>query len=194
MFENTNANLILEILRKESSNFMQANNFESAKKVVDALVWIKNIFESIDEQDNDSDIDPEVEKMQQALKSAYPLPAETEENVKPESTPSSKDDSEDDSKNKAKVKFPKTTQVEATKRKQWILNTIKSYGNGITDSQVLALYITSKEISHTESELMKTNPEDKEVRGYTLGAKYLSCLINKDKTVKRNDKGFLVAV
>lgn len=204
MFENTNANLILEILRKESSSFIQANNFESAKEVVDALVWIKNIFESIDEQKSDSKVDPEVEKMQQALRDAYPLPAESQEISEAESAPllqvdsevDSKDDSKHDSKDevKEKIKFPKTTQVETNKRKEWCLNTIKNYPHGISESKMLALYITSQEISHTENELKKTHPTDKEVRGCTLATKYINGLINKDKKVKKNDKGLLIAI
>ena len=200
MFENTNANLILEILRKESSSFIQANNFESAKEVVDALVWIKNIFESIDEQKSDSKVDPEVEKMQQALDAAYPLPAESQEISEAESAPLSQVDSEVDSKVdskdevKEKIKFPKTTQVETNKRKEWCLNTIKNYPHGISESKMLALYITSQEISHTENELKKTHPTDKEVRGCTLATKYINGLINKDKKVKKNDKGLLIAI
>jgi hypothetical protein len=196
MFENTNANLILEILRKESSSFIQANNFESAKEVVDALVWIKNIFESIDEQKSDSEVDPEVEKMQQALRDAYPLPAESQEITEAESAPVSQVDSEVDSKDevKEKIKFPKTTQVETNKRKEWCLNTIKNYPHGISESKMLALYITSQEISHTENELKKTHPTDKEVRGCTLATKYINGLINKDKKVKKNDKGLLIAI
>ena len=172
MFENTNANLILEILRKESSSFIQANNFESAKEVVDALVWIKNIFESIDEQKSDSEVDPEVEKMQQALRDAYPLPAESQEISEAESAPVSQVDSEVEVKEK--IKFPKTTQVETNKRKEWCLNTIKNYPHGISESKMLALYITSKEISHTENELKKTHPTDKEVRGCTLATKNIN--------------------
>ena len=196
MFENTNANLILEILRKESSSFIQANNFESAKEVVDALVWIKNIFESINEQKSDSETDPEVEKMQQALRAAYPLPAESQEISETESAPLSQVDSEVDSKDevKEKIKFPKTTQIETNKRKEWCLNTIKNYPHGISESKMLALYITSKEISHTENELKKTHPTDKEVRGCTLATKYINGLINKDKKVKKNDKGLLIAI
>ena len=208
MFENTNANLILEILRKESSSFIQANNFESAKEVVDALVWIKNIFESIDEQKSDSKVDPEVEKMQQALDAAYPLPAESQEISEAESAPlsqvdfevdfevDSEVDSKDNSKDevKEKIKFPKTTQVETNKRKEWCLNTIKNYPHGISESKMLALYITSQEISHTENELKKTHPTDKEVRGCTLATKYINGLINKDKKVKKNDKGLLIAI
>ena len=204
MFENTNANLILEILRKESSSFIQANNFESAKEVVDALVWIKNIFESIDEQKSDSKVDPEVEKMQQALRAAYPLPAESQEISEAESAPlsqvdfevDSEVDSKDNSKDevKEKIKFPKTTQVETNKRKEWCLNTIKNYPHGISESKMLALYITSQEISHTENELKKTHPTDKEVRGCTLATKYINGLINKDKKVKKNDKGLLIAI
>ena len=189
MSKNPSAKLIFQVLQAENLKLMQSNDFVSAKNVVEAIVWFKNILESNIEEEKPS---PEETRAKQAMQLIFPLPKDVETPDTPEAPETPKQEQEA-KQEKVVIKFRKTTQKEAKKRKDWLLNTIKAY-NGITESQLLGLYITSKDINHTEAELSKTNPEDKEVRGWALATRYIYSLIEKERVIYINEKGYLFAI
>jgi hypothetical protein len=187
MSENPNAKLIVQVLQAENLKLMQSNDFVSAKNVVEAIVWFNNIIEPNTEEEKPS---PEETRAKQAMQLVFPLPKDNDTPDAPKQEQETKQVAKEE---KVAIKFRKTTQVETQKRIDWLLKTIKEY-NGITEPQLLGLYITSQDINHTAAELSKTNPKDKQVRGWALACRYLYRLIEKEHKVYINEKGYLFAV
>jgi hypothetical protein len=188
MFENSNAKLIVQVLQAENLKLMESNDYLAAMNILEAIVWLQNILTSNPLQETneeETNEDSECQKVNQAYQTAFHFPNTSSSETESKTT------TEDNEKPKV-IKLPKTKRTEATKRKEWILETIENYKGGISEQQVKSLYISSTQINHTESELKKDKPNDKEVRGCALCSRYIDTLI-EDGKIYLNSKNLLVA-
>jgi|LauGreDrversion4_2_1035121.scaffolds.fasta_scaffold521750_2 CHAT domain-containing protein len=194
MFENQNANVIYEVLQTENFRLMKSNDLEKAKNILDAMVWLKDIVETETNQETKIE-DSKLLKINQVYQAAFHFPnTDKPEDVKAEveAEVEVKPEVEQKAEEQKKPKLPKTTRVEANKRKDWIYKTIQSYRGGISEQQLKSLYIASDEINHTEEELKKNQPNDREVRGCALCSRYIDSILAQGD-IYLNDKNLLVS-
>jgi hypothetical protein len=182
MFENQNANVIYKVLQLENLRLMQSNDLENAKNILDAMVWLKDIVKTETNQETKIE-DSELLKINQAYQAAFHFP----DTDKPDEV-----EVEKKAEEPKKPKLPKTSRVEADKRKDWIYKTIQSYRGGISEQQLKSLYIASDQINHTEEELKKDKPNDREVRGCALCSRYIDTILAQGD-IYLNDKNLLVS-